>query len=317
MIKDLLALPRTVWLLGLVSLFNDSTSELVYPLVPLFLASVLMAGPRALGLIEGTAEATAALLKIVSGALTDQSGRRKPFMILGYGLSGLSRPLIGLAQGWPFVLVCRFADRVGKGLRTSPRDALIADWTPPEIRGAAFGLHRGMDHLGAVLGPLAAAALLAAGIGYRPEDLAAIPAGANLGLGCGAPLQFLDLQEGETVLDAALSAGVAIPTLCFHGSVRAHRACRVCTVEVIRGEKTSNETMQLIYDLCLRMGKVPVRVEKDTPGYRLGKKENKLGLRASATGEVIFESAAGDQSERAHHAVIADPSTKKVRSVTA
>ncbi len=172
-----LGLPTAVLAMGLVSLLTDLSSEMIYPLLPAFLSQALGAGATALGLIEGIAEATAALLKIVSGALTDQSGRRKPFMILGYGLSGLARPLIGLAQAWPFVLVCRFTDRVGKGLRTSPRDALIADWTPPELRGTAFGLHRGMDHLGAVLGPLVAAALLSSGMGYRGVFLwAAAPA---------------------------------------------------------------------------------------------------------------------------------------------
>lgn len=172
-----LGLPTAVLALGLVSLLTDLSSEMIYPLLPVFLSQVLGAGATALGLIEGTAEATAALLKIVSGALTDRTGRRTPFMILGYGLAGAARPLIGLAQAWPFVLVCRFADRVGKGLRTSPRDALIADWTPPERRGTAFGLHRGMDHLGAVLGPLVAAGLLALGIGYRGIFLwAGVPA---------------------------------------------------------------------------------------------------------------------------------------------
>ena len=164
MFRAVIALPRTVWLLGLVSLFNDSTSELVYPLVPLFLASVLMAGPRALGLIEGVAEATASLLKLISGMLMDKRGHAKGWVAGGYGLAAMSRPLFYLASSWPVVLVLRFADRAGKGLRTSPRDALLACAVDKERRGLAFGLHRAMDNAGAVIGPLLAAFLLERGM---------------------------------------------------------------------------------------------------------------------------------------------------------
>ena len=164
MFRAIIALPRTVWLLGLVSLFNDSTSELVYPLVPLFLASVLMAGPRALGLIEGVAEATASLLKLISGMLMDKRGHAKVWVAGGYGLAALSRPLFYLASSWPVVLLLRFADRAGKGLRTSPRDALLASAVDKDRRGLAFGLHRAMDNAGAVIGPLLAAFLLERGI---------------------------------------------------------------------------------------------------------------------------------------------------------
>ena len=113
MFRGIASLPRTVWLLGLVSLVNDSTSELVYPLVPLFLASVLLAGPRALGLIEGIAEATASLLKLFSGVLMDRHGHAKRWVVGGYGLAALARPLLSLAGSWPMVLALRFADRVG------------------------------------------------------------------------------------------------------------------------------------------------------------------------------------------------------------
>ena len=151
MFKAILQLPRTVWLLGLVSLFNDTTSELVYPLVPLFLASVLMAGPRALGLIEGVAEATASLLKLFSGVLIDKRGHAKGWVAGGYGLAALSRPLFYLASSWPMVLALRFADRAGKGLRTSPRDAMLAGAVDKDRRGLAFGLHRAMDNAGVLL----------------------------------------------------------------------------------------------------------------------------------------------------------------------
>jgi len=164
MLKAVFNLPRTVWLLGLVSLFNDTTSELVYPLVPLFLASVLMAGPRALGLIEGVAEATASLLKLFSGVIMDRRGHAKGWVAAGYGLAAFSRPLFYLAASWPVVLLLRFADRVGKGVRTSPRDALLAGAVDESCRGLAFGLHRAMDNAGAVIGPLLAAWLLTRGV---------------------------------------------------------------------------------------------------------------------------------------------------------
>jgi MFS family permease len=164
MFKALLHLPRNIWLIGLISLCNDSASEMVYPLIPLYLSSVLMAGPRALGIIEGIAEATASLLKLFSGVLMDRTRRAKPWIVCGYSLAGFGRPLIGLAGSWGWILLIRFADRVGKGLRTSPRDALLAGSIEPGQCGLAFGLHRAMDNAGAVLGPLAAFALLALGM---------------------------------------------------------------------------------------------------------------------------------------------------------
>lgn len=153
-------MPRTVVALGAVSFLTDLSSEMIYPLLPVFLVDVLGAGALALGAIEGVAESTAALLKVASGWWADRMRRRKPLVVAGYGLSGTVRPLIGLAGSWPVVVVLRFGDRVGKGIRTSPRDALIADVTPPDRRGAAYGLHHALDHAGAVAGPLAAAGLL-------------------------------------------------------------------------------------------------------------------------------------------------------------
>lgn len=183
MLKALFGLPRTVWLLGLVSLFNDSASELLYPLVPLYLSSVLMAGPKALGIIEGIAEATSSLLKLFSGVLTDRSRSAKPWVVGGYGLAALSRPLMGLAASWPAVLALRFADRVGKGLRSSPRDALLARAVPEQQRGLAFGLHRAMDNAGAVIGPLLAAWLLARDVALRDIFIwAALPGAAAVAL---------------------------------------------------------------------------------------------------------------------------------------
>ena len=147
-------LSRNVIALGFVSLLTDVASEMTYTQVPLFLTGVLLAPAKVVGLIEGVAESVASLLKLVSGRLSDRSGRRKPLTVAGYGLGAVSKPLLSLATVWPTVLLLRFLDRVGKGLRTAPRDALIAEATPPALRGRAFGLHRAMDTTGAVLGPL-------------------------------------------------------------------------------------------------------------------------------------------------------------------
>lgn len=175
---SLRTLPRTVVALGFVSFFTDLSSEMIYPLLPAFLVTVLGAGALALGTIEGIAESTAAVLKVFSGRWADRMQRRKPLVVSGYGISGIARPLIGLVVAWPAVVVLRFTDRIGKGIRSSPRDALIADVTPPARLGAAYGLHRAMDHAGAVAGPLVAAGLLLIpGIGLRQVFLlAAVPA---------------------------------------------------------------------------------------------------------------------------------------------
>jgi len=167
-------LPRTVYGLGVVSFLNDLSSEMIYPLLPVFLGSVLGAGALALGLIEGIAEFFSSILKILSGILSDRFPRRKPLVIGGYTISGLLRPLIGIATSWPLVLLFRTGDRIGKGIRTAPRDALIADVTDCNNRGTAFGIQRGMDHAGAVVGPLVASALLFAGLSLRSVFLLAV-----------------------------------------------------------------------------------------------------------------------------------------------
>ena len=156
-------LPRNVWIAGGVSLLNDISSEMVYPPpLPLFITGVLKASRSSLGLIEGVAEATASLLKVYSGMLSDRFRTRKLPMFVGYGLSLAARPLIATAGSWSAVLGARFADRLGKGIRTAPRDAVLADSTPVGQRGRAFGVHRAMDTLGAALGPAAAMVMLGA-----------------------------------------------------------------------------------------------------------------------------------------------------------
>jgi MFS family permease len=170
-------LPPNVWLIGAISLLNDTASDMLYPLIPLYLSSVLMAGPKALGIIEGMAEVTSSILKLISGIWVDRTNRAQPWIIWGYALTGFSRPLLAIATSWPGVLGIRMLDRVGKGLRSSPRDALLAASVPPENRGLAFGLHRAMDNAGAVLGPILAAVML--GSGFKIRDLfvvAIIPA---------------------------------------------------------------------------------------------------------------------------------------------
>ncbi|MEJ5211092.1 MAG: MFS transporter, partial [Burkholderiales bacterium] len=155
-------LPAGVIALGFVSLFMDLSSEMIHSLLPVFLVTVLGASAMAVGVIEGIAEATAAFAKVFSGAISDWMGRRKPLVLLGYGLAALTKPLFPLATGISAVLVARFLDRVGKGIRGAPRDALIADITPKAQRGAAYGLRQAMDTVGAFAGPLAAMALMAA-----------------------------------------------------------------------------------------------------------------------------------------------------------
>jgi MFS family permease len=158
--KAILGFPRNVFILGLVSLFMDISSEMIYPLIPLYLNNVLHASKTSIGVIEGIAESTASILKIFSGWLSDRLGKRKALIFWGYGISVFSRPILATASSWMHVLLYRFTDRVGKGVRTAPRDAIIADSTPKHILGKAFGFHRSMDTVGAMIGPGIAFALM-------------------------------------------------------------------------------------------------------------------------------------------------------------
>ncbi len=154
-------LPGGIWALGFVSLFMDVSSELIHSLLPVFMVTTLGAGAVAVGLVEGFAEATASITKIFSGALSDRLGRRKGLTLLGYGLSALTKPAFALAPTVGWVFTARFADRIGKGIRGAPRDALIAEIAPLDLRGACYGLRQALDTVGAVLGPLAAIGLMA------------------------------------------------------------------------------------------------------------------------------------------------------------
>ena len=153
-------IPPAIWALGCVSLLMDVASELIHSLLPVFMFSVLGMSAFSIGLIEGLAEATALIVKIFSGALSDYWGKRKPLALLGYGLGALSKPLFALATSSGFVLGARLMDRVGKGIRGAPRDALVADIAPPQLRGASFGLRQSLDTVGAFLGPLLAMGLM-------------------------------------------------------------------------------------------------------------------------------------------------------------
>jgi MFS family permease len=158
--QTLRQIPAGIWALGFVSLLMDVSSEMIHSLLPVFMVTTLGVSVFAVGLIEGAAEATALIVKVFSGVLSDYWGKRKPLAVLGYGLGALSKPLFALASSAGLVLGARLLDRVGKGIRGAPRDALVADITPPELRGAAFGLRQSLDTVGAFLGPLLAMALM-------------------------------------------------------------------------------------------------------------------------------------------------------------
>jgi MFS family permease len=205
-------LGRTVIALGLVSLLTDMSSEMAYTQVPIFLTKVLGAPPYVVGLIEGVAESTASLLKLVAGYVSDRLGRRKPLITLGYSCGAVSKPLMALATIWPAVLLFRFLDRFGKGLRTAPRDALIAETTPKAIRGRAFGLHRTMDTVGAVLGPLLGIWFLSRQTGDQGHQLRALFVFAGLpGLLAVLTILFAIRERPAKTAEPALTGSVGQP----------------------------------------------------------------------------------------------------------
>ena len=165
-IKIFEGITRNIFILGLVSLFTDLSSQMVFPLIPLFLTTVLGAGAYAVGIVEGAAETTASLLKVVSGYWSDKIKKRKPFVLFGYSLSSITKPLFAFANIWSFVLFIRVIERIGKGLRTAPRDALVAESCDESVRGKAYGFHRAMDGIGSILGAVLAFLLLPI-LGYK------------------------------------------------------------------------------------------------------------------------------------------------------
>jgi len=192
-------IPRPVWFLGWTSLFTDAATEMIYPLLPVYLSRVLGATAVSLGIIEGVAEGVNSLLKVISGYWSDRSSRRRPIVIAGYAISSISRPLIAFTTSWPQVLIIRALDRTGKGIRGAPRDALLARFATPSTRGRIFGFHEAMDHAGAIVGPLMATVVLF----YVPEGyrlvfaLTAIPGAIAVTL-----LFFVDEDAALTGVDS-------------------------------------------------------------------------------------------------------------------
>lgn len=198
-------LPVAVLALGLTSFFTDVGSEMIFPLLPAFLVT-LGGGAAFLGLVEGAADALSSLLKLASGELVDRSERKKPLVLLGYGIAGLARPLVAFATSPWHVLGIRLTDRVGKGIRTAPRDVLLAAAAPPDQVGRAFGLHRAMDHAGAVVGPLIAAGLLGLGLSVRDVFLAAAVPGAL------AMVALIAVREPTSTRPAVASFEAPVPS---------------------------------------------------------------------------------------------------------
>lgn len=206
--RRLFGIPRPVWLLGWISLATDAATEAAYPLLPFFLAHELGAGAVALGIVEGAADAASSFLKILSGRAADRARMKRPLVLAGYALSSFVRPLIAIAQSWTHVLAVRIADRVGKGIRTAPRDAMLACWTTRGSRGKVYGFHRAMDHVGAVVGPVLASLFLLAYPGeYRTLfALTIVPGGV-------AVLLILFVREPVAVeVDASVSDPAGVPS---------------------------------------------------------------------------------------------------------
>jgi MFS family permease len=266
-----------VWALGVVSFLTDFSTEMIYPLLPLFLTQTLGASKLFVGVLEGIAESTASLLKLFSGWMADRIGRRKPLVFAGYTLSSLSKPLVALAAAPGHVLAVRLADRVGKGVRTAPRDALLADSVAPEQRGRAFGLQRTMDHAGALLGPLAAWPLLTAmGGDFRPVfALATVP-----GLLCIAVI-LLFVRE---IPPAAPSLGAPPPALTLRPFDAPFRRYVVVLFLFTLGNSSDAFLLLRAHQVGLRAEHVPLawvllHVVKMTASLPAGMLSDRLGRR--------------------------------------
>ena len=189
------AMPKSIWALGFVSLLMDISSEMIHSLLPLFMVTVMGLSATTIGLIEGVAESTALIVKVFSGALSDYLGKRKALAVIGYGLGAASKPLFVLANSASMVLTARFIDRIGKGIRGAPRDALVADLAPPEMRGTAFGLRQALDTVGAFAGPLLAVVLML----LWHDDFRAVFAVATIPAVLAVLLLVVGVQEPATV----------------------------------------------------------------------------------------------------------------------
>ena len=279
-------LPAAIYAIGATSLLNDASSEMIFPLLPVFLSSVLGAGAATLGVIEGTADAAASLLKLASGALSDRMGRRKPLVVGGYALASLVRPLVAFAQTAGTVLAIRVTDRVGKGLRASPRDALIADAAPRELHGRAFGVHEAMDHAGAVVGPLVAYLLLAIGLGLRSVFLlSALPAA----VACLVVVVFVREAPSRPREPVAAAAAPTVPILN-----RPFLGYLLATVIFALGNSSDAFLLLRVHDAGLPTQAAPLlwalhHVVKSTTSAKAGELADRLGRRrALAAGWIAY-----------------------------
>ncbi|MEM3018011.1 MAG: MFS transporter, partial [Candidatus Bathyarchaeia archaeon] len=199
-----LKLPRSIWVLGFVSMFMDTSSELIHSLLPVFMATVLGVSMSAIGFVEGFAEATAAFTKVFSGALSDQFRKRKPLTVLGYGLAAMTKPMFPLATSINWVFTARFVDRIAKGIRGAPRDALVAEIAPPQLRGAAFGLRQALDSVGAFLGPALAIAFMV----WFANDMRAVLWVAVLPAFIAVMLLLFGVKEPELQVPASVERNI-------------------------------------------------------------------------------------------------------------
>jgi MFS family permease len=279
-------LPSAIYAIGATSLLNDASSEMIFPLLPVFLSSVLGAGAATLGVIEGTADAAASLLKLASGALSDRMGRRKPLVVGGYALASLVRPLIAFAHTAGTVLAIRVTDRVGKGLRASPRDALIADAAPRELHGRAFGVHEAMDHAGAVVGPLLAYLLLTIGLSLRSVFLlSALPAA----VACLVVVVFVREARSRPSQPVAAVAAPAVPILN-----RPFLGYLLATIVFALGNSSDAFLLLRVHDAGLPAQAAPLlwalhHVVKSTTSAKAGELADRLGRRrALAAGWITY-----------------------------
>lgn len=289
-------LPRAVWLFGATSLLNDLSSEMIYPLLPAFVTRTLGGGALALGVLDGLADSVAAGFKLLSGYLAERPRLRAPLVVGGYAAAALIRPLIAGASAAWHVVALRAADRVGKGVRTAPRDAIIAEVAAPAIRGRAFGLHRGADHVGAVVGPLAASALMAAGLGVRQVFwLAAVP-----GLLAVAAAYFA-VRGASRVPEATPTADVGEPPLDAASSRPTGTFATLLGVVALATALRAPETLLILraQDLGVAVTAIPLlwavlHVVRSTLSYPGGVLVDRWGARGTlAVGWTVYAVLAG------------------------
>jgi MFS family permease len=246
-------LPRAVYFFGATSLVNDFASEMIYPLLPAFVTGTLGGGALALGVLDGVADAVAALFKLVSGYLAERPRLRGPLVVAGYAIAAAVRPLVAAAGAAWHVIALRGADRVGKGVRTAPRDTMIAEVVPSEMRGRAFGLHRAADHVGAIVGPLTAAAMIHAGLGMRTVFWAAAVPGA-----LAVVLAWIAVRETGGGLQAG--SGKDTPTVTHNPPPATGRFAPLVLVLVLAASLRAPETLLILrsQDLGVPVSLVPI-----------------------------------------------------------